>query len=431
MALPNTSDTSLFQRYRNEFGLLIAIFCVLAFTTVISDSYREFPRQNAVTIVREIALLGIFALGAGIVIIAGGIDLSSGSVIAFSGMIFCSVCLLLSPKVGGTTDPETMSTWMQILPRPDAVPQTDQLPVWVLIVAFLVTMLAAFLVGSFHAWLITAIELPPFVATLASLVGLRSLAKLLIQDVTQIAYASKTRKSTITITDPLFSSLGNSWWIPALIFVLLAIALRVMMSKTVVGRHLYALGGNEQATRLSGIRTERLKWLAYCIGSMTAALAGILYTCYVGTSEPTRDGAGYELNAIAASVVGGCSLTGGAGSVLGIVLGSAFLKVVIDSVAKSFESRPDLVEGLVVGVLVVLAVAFNELRGGRGLKKHFFPGKLGILNVFILTILAGVISFATAGSDQKLRNGIIAAAVTLILLSIRAIMERRSAPRAS
>lgn len=412
MSRSHDSQSGFFQRYRNEFGLLIAIVCVVLFTTFINDSYRSFPKQNAETILRETALLGIFALGAGVVIIAGGIDLSSGSVIAFSGMTFCSVCLLLAPRDG-------------------TQPQTEHLATWILVTAFLVTLFAAFLVGSFHAWLITAIELPPFVATLASLVGLRSLAKLLIQDVTQIAYASKTGKSTIGISDAVFNDLGNVWWIPVSIFVVLAIGLWVLLSKTVVGRHLYALGGNEQAARLSGIRTDRLKWLAYCIGSMTAAVAGILYTSYVGTSEPTRDGAGYELNAIAAAVVGGCGLNGGVGSIAGIVLGSVFLKVVIDSVAKSFESRPDLVEGLVVGMLVVLAVAFNELRGSRGLKKHFFPGLLGSLNVLILTLLAGVITFATSSPDFKIRNSLIAGGGTLLLLGLRALLERRATQRAA
>lgn len=409
MASSQSLQPSFWNKNRNEIGLLGAILCVLLFTTFVDDSYREFPAQNAQTILREIATLGIFALGAGVVIIAGGIDLSSGSVIAFSGMMFCSTCLLLAPRV-------------------DQIPQTDSLPVWVLIAALCVTLLAAFLVGSFHAWLITAIELPPFVATLASLVGLRSLAKLLIQDVTQVAYSSSTRKSTITIADPLFSSLSNVWWIPVLIFLVLAVGLWILMSKTIVGRHLYALGGNEQATRLSGIRTERLKWLAYCIGSMTAAIAGILYASFVSHSEPSRDGAGYELNAIAAAVVGGCSLSGGAGTVSGIVLGAAFLKVVIDSVAKSFESRPDLVEGLVVGVLVVLAVAVNELRG-RGLKKHFFSGGLGLLNVLILSLLSGLVTFATASPEVKSRNGLLAGGAVLLLLGLRAALERRSARR--
>jgi ribose/xylose/arabinose/galactoside ABC-type transport system permease subunit len=393
-------------------GLLIAIFCVLLFTAFVDDSYRTYPQRNAETILRETALLGIFSLGAGIVIIAGGIDLSSGSVIAFSGMTFCSVCLLLAPKAG-------------------AQPETAELGAGILFIAFLVTMLAAFLVGSFHAWLITAIELPPFVATLASLVGLRSLAKLLIQDVTQIAYDSKSGKSTIGIADPMFYNLGNVWWIPLVIFLALSLALWILLSKTVVGRHLYALGGNEQAARLSGIRTDRLKWLAYCIGSMTAAISGILYTSYVGTSEPTRDGAGYELNAIAAAVVGGCGLAGGVGTTAGIMLGSLFLKVVIDSVAKSFESRPDLVEGLVVGMLVVLAVAFNELRGTRGLKKQFFPGMLGWLNVLILTLLAGVVTFATSAVEYKLRNGALAAGATLLLIGLRALLERRARPKAA
>jgi ribose/xylose/arabinose/galactoside ABC-type transport system permease subunit len=214
-----------------------------------------------------------------------------------------------------------------------------------------------------------------------------------------------------------------------LVFLLISAGLWVLLSRTVIGRHLYALGGNEQAARLSGIRTDRLKWLAYCIGSMTAAVAGILYTCYVATSDPTRDGSGYELNAIAASVVGGCSLTGGSGSVAGIMLGSLFLKVVIDAVAKTFQSRPDLVEGLVVGVLVVLAVAFNELRGSRGLKKQFFPGSLGILNVIILTFLAGLITYATSSADFKLRNGLLAAGAVLLLIGVRAFLERR--PRTS
>jgi len=399
------SSGGFLHRYRNEIGLAVATIIVLIFTGSVNSSYRDFPARNAENILRETALLGIFALGAGTVIIAGGIDLSSGSVIAFSGTIFCSVCMLMAPKEG-------------------TEPLTDELTVGILLAAFLATMLAAFLVGTFHTWLITVIELPPFVATLASLVGLRSLAKLLIQDVTRIARETRTGKSTIGIADEMFRALGNEWWIPVVIFIVLAIGLWLLLSKTVVGRHLYAMGGNEDAARLSGIRTDRLKWLAYCIGSMTAATAGILYASYVGTSEPTRDGMGYELNAIAAAVVGGCSLTGGVGTVAGIMLGAMFLKVVIDSVAKTFESRPDLVEGLVVGILVVLAVAFNELRGSKSVKKQFFPGGLGWINVGILTLLAGAIVFVTSSPDGKVRNAIVAAAITFALVLTRALAER-------
>ena len=290
--------------------------------------------------------------------------------------------------------------------------------------------MTAFLIGSFHAWLITSIGLPPFVATLASLVGLRSLARLLIEDVTRLAYDKETGNSQIYIRDDFYHTLGTEWWIPLAVFVFLSLGLWLLMSKTVTGRHIYAMGGNEEAARLSGIRTNRLKWLAYCIGTMTAAVAGILHSSYISMAEPVNDGLGYELSAIAAGVVGGCSLAGGIGSVSGIMLGALFLRVVIDSVAKVFKQKPDILEGLVVGILVVLAVAFNELRGTSGLKKQFFPGALGILNILILTLLTGVITAITS-TDHKLRNGLIAAAAVVILLGVRVVLERLQSARRS
>ena len=164
-------------------------------------------------------------------------------------------------------------------------PQTDELALWIPAVALLVTLAIAFLIGTFHTWLITVIELPPFVATLASLVGLRSLARLLIQDITALEYGQ--RQSTITVNDELLTSVSReSWWVACVLWLVLSAALWVLLSRTIVGRHLYAMGGNEEAARLSGIRTDRLKWLAYCLSSMTAALAGVLYACYIGTTSP-------------------------------------------------------------------------------------------------------------------------------------------------
>ncbi|MCA9056232.1 MAG: hypothetical protein KDA75_20525, partial [Planctomycetaceae bacterium] len=219
------------------------------------------------------------------------------------------------------------------------------------------------------------------------------------------------------------TSVGQeNWWVPCVVWVILCVVMWMLLSKTVVGRHLYAMGGNEAAARLSGIRTDRLKWLAYCLGSITAALAGVLYACYIGTTSPSTDGMGYELNAIAASVVGGCSLTGGVGTIGGVMLGTLFLRLVIDSVAKLFKSQPDLFEGLVVGMLVVLAVAFNELRG-EGLKKRFFPGALGWLSVVVLALLTGIVTSVTS-TDGKLRNGLIAGGAVLVILLAKAISER-------
>ncbi len=409
----------LLRKHRNEFGLLGAILLVVSITALFSDAYHQvFTLQlTAKAIARDTALVGIFALGAAIVIISGGIDLSSGAVIAFSGTLFFGFIVLLAPNDLNRpwpSDPERF------------LPDTTALSAGLISTALALTVFATFLVGSFHAWLITVVKLPPFVATLASLVGLRSLARLLMQDITAIRYGQ--RQSSITITDETLTSISQQlWWVPCLIWLALCLGFWILLSKSVVGRHLVAMGGNEDAARLSGIRTDRLKWLAYCIGSMTAGLAGVLYACYIGTSRPSTDGMGYELNAIAAAVVGGCSLSGGIGTIGGVMLGTLFLRLVIDSVAKLFKSQPDLFEGLMVGMLVILAVAFNELRGS-GAKKAFFPGTLGWLNVLILSGLLGVVISVTS-SGEKLRNGLVVAGVSFVILLAKAIAERVQARR--
>ena len=194
----------------------------------------------------------------------------------------------------------------------------------------------------------------------------------------------------------------------------------LLMSKTVLGRHLYAMGGNEDAAKLSGIRTGRLKWIAYCIGAVTAAIAGILYSSEVGSSDPQTQGVGYELFAIAAAVVGGCSLQGGIGRVSGIVLGALFLRVVIDAIGKVMRSGSDDYQGLIVGLLVVLAVAFNQLSGQQsGWKKQFFPGALGWITIPILTALVTAVFTAAniLSPDGKPFIGAAAGLLTLCVLT--------------
>jgi ribose/xylose/arabinose/galactoside ABC-type transport system permease subunit len=183
------------------------------------------------------------------------------------------------------------------------------------------------------------------------------------------------------------------------------------------------MGGNEQAARLSGIRTDRLKWFAYCLGAMTASIAGVLYTAEVGIADPVTQGRGYELNAIAASVVGGCSLQGGVGLIPGVMLGVLFLRVVIDSVTKVVGSGSDDYEGLIVGFLVVLAVTFNELRSMRELvEKRFFPGMLGWITVPTLAVLIGTVTLVTGGRERGLTAGLVALG---ILGAVKLWEERR------
>lgn len=410
MATPHAAEATfwdLLRRYRNEFGLVIAIIVVIAVTMLFNNAYLERPWVNATEILRQTSLLGIFALGASIVIISGGIDLSAGSVIAFSGSVCALIMLLLAPL------------------NERGAPNTAELSTMALVAGVAGAMLVSFLIGTFHTWLITMVGLPPFVATLASLVGLRSLAKVLNQEVTKHLGNQSTK---INIYDSTFTSWGKTWWIPLVVFLVLGALAWVLMNRTVTGRHLYAMGGNEQAARLSGIRTERLKWLAYCLGAMTAAIAGILYTAEVASADPQTQGRGYELNAIAAAVVGGCSLQGGIGLMPGVMLGVLFLRVVIDSVAKVVGSGSDDYEGLIVGFLVVLAVAFNELRAaGSRRQKQFFPGALGSMAVGILSLLVGIVTTLMAGA----RAGTVSGVVTFAVLVVLKIAEMRAARRAA
>lgn len=367
------------SKYRNELGLLIAIACVIGFTLLFNQAYLTSPALNAKTILHQAALLGIFALGAAIVIIVGGIDLSSGSVIVFSASICGLVLMACAPM-----DPAT------------GMPQTDMIEGWTpVLLAIGVTLLVGLMIGTLHTWLITVVHLPPFVATLASLVGLRSFAKVLNPAVSKVLGSEVTKVRADADT---FVYLGE-WWVALIVFLALSAACYFLMSHTVWGRHLYAIGGNEQAARLSGIHTERMKWLAYSIGAVTASIAGMLYLAKIGAANPGTLGVGYELNAIAAAVVGGCSLRGGVGLIPGVMLGVLFLRVVIDSINKVVPKGSDDYQGMIVGFLVMLAVAINELRRhSGGQKKKFFPGMLGAAVIPILALLVSSVLFVMYGN---------------------------------
>lgn len=334
----------------SEWALVLAILLAVGLTTLVDANHSYFfrPAESVRDIARNTALLGIFALGATVVIIAGGIDLSLGSMIAFSGTVCATTMLALAPK--------EMMAFKPVGPA-------------VVAVAILASLFAGFCVGSLHAWLVTSIRLPPFIATLATLVGLRSLARALCESST--AALTPTKSAIVNVADPFFKTVRDNVWIPVTVFAVLALGTWILLTRTVLGRHIHALGSNEQAARLAGIRTDRVKWFAYCYAAMTAALAGVFYVANESVAAPVNQGRGHELNAIAASVVGGCSLSGGVGTVPGTILGTVFLRVVIDAVSKIIKTGADVYEGLIVGIVVVIAVALGQLgsfmarRGGR------------------------------------------------------------------
>lgn len=374
---------------RHEWALVVAILACLVVTTLADrqNAYLERPWDCAREILRQTVMLGIFALGSAIVIVSGGIDLSCGSMIAFGGTVCAATLLWLTPEAmasGGTVE----IGWG---------------PIGLSIVA---TLVSGFLVGSLHTWLITVVGLPPFVATLATLVGLRSLGRAVVQSVTK-------NSTQIQIQDANFRYLAQDLRISTSIFVGVALLTWLLMSRTVTGRHIYALGGNEEAARLCGIRTDRLKWLAYSLGAMLSSLAGVLYVADSSTAYPEQTAVGYELFAIAAAVVGGCSLKGGVGAIPGAVLGCVFLRLVIDGVGKLIDRNAATYEGMIVGVVVVLAVAFGQFRAGKGRVKRFFAGPLGIAAIVTFALLAGLAAMIIAGSQQMLAWVALATAAVL------------------
>ncbi len=383
-----------------EFKLILA-WLVVVILTAIADTghtYVNSPGASAEMIIRNSVKLGIFALGAAVIIISGGIDLSSGSVIAMSATVFGSLLIALDPTGF----------------------RAGHLATWAVVVAFLGTLLSGAMVGTLHAWLITCVGLPPFIATLASLVGLRSFSR-------GLTLAMTDNKSQIDFPDLALRNSLKDVTTMAIAFLVIALAIWFLMRWTVIGRHLHAMGGNEQAARLSGIRTDRLKWLAYIIGAVTASIFGIFEFADTGSAKPDILARGYELNAIAASVIGGCSLQGGVGTIPGTILGCLFLRTVIDAVNKIVGSGADVYEGMIVGIVVVLAVTFSQ-RTGSARSKLFFASPIGWCSIPVLSILTGL-SFMLFFRDKPWFDSwhaIAFGSIVGIILVARGALELRS-----
>ncbi len=397
---------------RHELALLAATVAVYVITGWLDPNHTYFTNwaESRDIILRNTALLGIIALGSAVVIIAGGIDLAAGSMVAFSA----TTCALVLTLCSAADDRRLVTV------GPAGIAA-----------ALAAALASGLLVGTLHTWLITAIRLPPFVATLATLVGLRSFARAMCLFVTRERWGSESQQ--INVNTPFFVWLKeHNVWITTGTFVALAVVTWLILSRTVLGRHLYALGGNEQAARLSGIRTENVKWFAYCFGSLTAALAGIFLMADSSVAQPGNLARGYELNAIAAAVVGGCSLQGGAGTVPGTVLGALFLRLVIDSVSKLIKASADVYEGMIVGIIVALAVTFTQVgrftHGGGGL----FPGARGLAAIPAIAVFAGLLATMAAGNVEALRGRTVpfgagvGLAVVAALAAVRQLEGRRA-----
>jgi ribose transport system permease protein len=313
---------------KKDLGLLLLILVVGAIVAFINP--RFLSPINLSNTMNLIGLYGLFSIGVGFVIITGGIELSVGSMFALLGVIF--IDLLSTYDVN-----------------------------WVL--AFLIIVLAGLALGSLHGFLVTRMNLQPFIVTLCGLLIYRGIARFYTEDATA-GFAFGTSFPTLE-----WLVAGRTFGIPHsfIAFILIAVIMGVVLHRSIYGRYLFAVGKNEEAARYSGIRTGRVIASAYIICGGLAGLAAIFLAMYTRSISPASHGNFYELYAIAAAVLGGCSLRGGEGSVLGIVLGTILLQVLQNLV--NLLGIPSSLNFAVMGTVILLGVLADQQvvqRGGFG-----------------------------------------------------------------
>jgi ribose transport system permease protein len=299
------------------FGLLVVF---VLFALLRPGTFLTF--DNVELILLQTAVVGTAALGSTLVIISGGIDLSVGSVIALCTV---AIALLLSHH---------------------------QLP----LVAAAGGVLTGALCGLVIGLLITRLQLSPFIVTLGMWGALRGAAKGLASDTMVQAPSTWLNGLLNTLrTNQRWMLFPPGVWMMLLLGVLVSAALRY----TRVGRHLFAIGSNEQTARLCGVPVERTKLLIYTVAAAFAGLAGVLQFSYLTVGDPTTAN-GYELDAIAAVVIGGASLTGGQGSIFGSLVGAMIMTTISNGCTKL--DLANWVQEIVTGAIIVFAVALDRFR---------------------------------------------------------------------
>lgn len=311
----------LFYVFR-EYGILLGFLVVVAILAVLEPSF--LTTRNLTNVVRQSSVIGIMAVGMTFVILTGGIDLSVGSVLALTGV----VCAYYE--------------------QPGAVIEDQRLP---LIVVVAGTLLLGALIGTLNGLVITVGKVTPFVVTLGTMSIARGLAHIW------------TRGEPISGFGDSFRYIGSGeiWGVPVpvILFGLTVLVAAFILRHTTLGRYTYAVGGNEQAVQLSGISVGFYRTAAYTICGLTAALGAIVLTARLNAGESIA-GTGYELDVIAAVVIGGTSLMGGRGGVWGTLIGALLIGTINNGMTLlSISAYYQLV---VKGVIIVSAVLLDRLR---------------------------------------------------------------------
>jgi len=314
-------DRGAFVRQYAIVGILVLFVLGLSLAT----GGKFLQAQNLLNVVTQVAAIGIIAIGMTFVIITLGIDLSVGSLLAVAAVVATSLA-----QIPSDTAKFPNMSFSLIIP--------------------IVAGLAAGAIGGFtNGFLISAFKIAPFIATLGMMSAARGLA---------LIYSDGRPISRL---DPGFNFLGQGSIIgipvPIIIFAVVAVAAHIVLNYTRFGRHVYAIGGNEQAARVSGINIKRATIIIYTLCGLLAGIAGIISAGRIGSGNPQL-GTGIELDAITAAVIGGTSFKGGIGTIWGTVIGALIIQSLNTGLV--LLGMNDFVQMVVKGAIIIIAVILDE-----------------------------------------------------------------------
>jgi ribose transport system permease protein len=313
-----------FRKGLDKFITVGAVIVLFIFFSITANNF--FTVRSVLSLALQTSTVTIMGIGVTFCIITGGIDLSIGSVVALTGTI------AVMAAIAGV-------------------------PIWL---SWIVGLLVGVICGLANGLMITRLKLPPFIATLGMMMVARGVA-LTITNAN--AYPAPEAfgalgNDTILGTGPQFPGISY----PVLIMIAVALICHFVLSKTRIGRYTYAVGSNEESARLSGIKVNRVKVVSYVICGLLAGLVGVILASRMVTSQP-NSASGYELNAIAAAVIGGTSLMGGVGTVGGTVIGSFIIGIL--TVGLTMAGANYFMQQIVIGLVVIGAVTIDGLRVRR------------------------------------------------------------------
>lgn len=312
-------DKKMIQKMAAGLSLVI----MFIFFSISSPYFLNF--DNIITIGLQTAVIGVMAVGVTFVIVTAGMDLSLGAIIALSGV---SAGIFVNKGFG-------------------------------IFLSILLALVVGLLFGGLNGLLIGKLKLPPFISTLGAMMVARGLA-LILTDAKPVYFDAAPNFSQIS-QGKLFEVIPY----PVIYLIVIAVISSFILKKTLIGRHIFAIGSNEEAARLSGINIFKTKMFAYMYCGLLCAFAGVIMAARINSGQPTA-GSGYELDAIAAVVIGGTSLSGGEGSITGTIIGALIMGVLknglnLMNVSQNWQM-------LAMGVVVIGAVYMDILRKRQSVK---------------------------------------------------------------